>query len=245
MFLLSNDFWKIKKSKKKGRGVFTKKDIAPGIVIGDYLGKVIRIQDEDTYDNGKHFYAMYYSDTALVSPDPRKNDIHLFNHSCTPNCWMYTYKGHTLYFSLRHIFPGEELTVSYLLSPLDKYCKPCTHLCDCGGVICFQTMHLSEKRYEKWEKFHDEESKRTKPEKVTIGQDLSMLSSYPKEIQDDPIYTLFGANEVEPLTIQEQAVPSITELRKMIRESGKTLQFSNLNLKIFGVLDNLLISEPT
>lgn len=244
MFLIPKDSWTIKKSGKKGKGVFATKNIKPGVIIGDYLGKVIRMEDEAIYDKGGKFYSMYYSDSTLIYPvSVKKDGMHLFNHSCTPNTWMYTYKGHTLYFALRNIFPDEELTVSYLLSPLDKECKPCTHLCSCQSIMCYGTMHLTEKRYEKWEVFHENQEKATKPEKVIFGQELQKLESYPKNIPDDKIYPMFGNTEKEAETVDNDTLPSISSIRKMIRTSGKTIKFEKLNIKVLGVLDNLIISE--
>src|SRR5579871_5079449 len=125
MFLLSPDYWEIKKTKNKGKGVFAKKNIIAGTIIGDYLGKIIRKDDEEKYEDKYGFYAMYYHGRATIFPEVKQPGIHLINHSCMPNCYMYTYQGHTLYFALRRIFAGEELTVSYLVSPLDDDCSPC------------------------------------------------------------------------------------------------------------------------
>jgi hypothetical protein len=212
-------------------------------VIGDYLGKVIRPQDEDALDNEGHFYLMYYHDYASIYPDLSKPGVHLVNHSCTPNTWMYTYYGHTLYFALRKIFPGEEITISYQLSEQDKDCNPCTHICECGAVICFQTMHLSKKRYAEWAEFHDSEEKKTKRQRVRFDHDLPPLKSYPDSIPDNPIYTLFGSEKEKPQIIDETSVPSLLEIRKYIRESGRVLYFPKLHLKIHGVFEKLLISE--
>lgn len=241
--LLPQDYWEIRNSEGKGRGIFAKKDIEAGVVIGDYLGKIIRPDQEEEYDSGEHFYVMYYHDRASVFPDPKKPGIHLLNHSCAPNCWMYTYRGHTLYFALRHIFKGEELTISYQLSPLDKYCNPCTHLCHCSSVICFQTMHLSQERYKEWREFDDYLTKKTERERVRFGKELQQLDVYPKNIPDDPIFTLFGAKDTYPVSVPYRSIPSKKAVRSLIRETGRTLAFPKINLKIHGVLDDLLISE--
>lgn len=243
MLLLADKDWEARTIKGKGRGIFVKKNIAGGKVIGDYIGKAIRVTDEDNYDKGEHFYTMYYSDSASIFPDSKKPGIHLFNHSCAPNCWMYTYRGHTLYFALRHIFTDEELTVSYQLSPEDKYCNPCTHLCHCGSVLCLQTMHLSEEKYNKWHKFDDEIAEKTKRERIKINKELEILDEYPVSVPDNPIYTLFGAKEKYSVSIQAKNILSTKEVRNIIRETGRTIAFPRLNLRIHGVLDNLLISE--
>lgn len=243
MILLPVDFWEMQKTGKRGKGIFATRDIPAGRIIGDYIGRIIKIAEEDVYDNGDHFYLMYYHDYASIFPNLKKPGVHLINHSCTPNVWMYTYKGHTLYFAIRHIFPGEELTVSYLLSPQDNDCKPCTHLCHCGAVICHHTMHLSQEEYNEWISFHDKEAKKTKRVRVTYGKTLPLLTSYPENIEDNPIYTLFGSMHVPPKRLNLEALPEMTEIRKMLRETGRTLEFSKLHLLVYGIKNNLLISK--
>ena len=243
MFLLSKEYWEVGQTGKKGRGVFAQKDIDAGTIIGDYIGKIIRESEEDNYDNGRHYYLMYYNDHASIYPKPRTAGVHLINHSCTPNTWMYTYKGHTLYFAIRHIFAGEELTVSYALSSEDSDCKPCAHLCHCKSSMCTGTMHLTKERYEKWEAFDRQVDKKTRKRPVTFGTDLPLLSSYPKDIPDNTIYTLFGSMYHESLELEDKEVPPMQELRAKIRQTGRTLAFPNLNLYILGILDNHIVSQ--
>ncbi len=192
MFLISADYWEIQKTKEKGRGVFTKKEIKKGTIIGDYLGKVINIAEYDLDLDKYGLYLMYYSDQASIYPDVTKPGIHLFNHACQPNCWICIYRGHTLFFALRNIAPGEELTISYLLSPKDDTCNPCTHDCKCGNKLCTGTMHLPKDKYEKWQKFQNEEKKKTRSEKVVFGKNLPKLTHYPEKIPDSPIYAIMS-----------------------------------------------------
>jgi len=187
MFLISRDSWQIKKTKQKGLGVFAKKEIKEGIVIGDYLGKVIKTVEYDQDLDKDGLFLMYYSDEASIYPDLTKPGTHLLNHSCSPNCWIYAYRDHTLFFTLRNISPGEELTISYLLSPKDD-CDPCTHTCKCQSEFCTGTMHLSKTRYAKWQKFQRMQKKKTKVAKVTFGKNLPKLNSYPKQVPNNPIY---------------------------------------------------------
>ncbi|MBI2420663.1 MAG: SET domain-containing protein, partial [Candidatus Levybacteria bacterium] len=153
MILLPRNYWEIRNTKNKGRGLFAIKDIPKGIVIGDYIGKIIHpleaIIDEE------NFYLIYYHDHAVISPDLEKPGVYLLNHSCIPNAFLYIYKGHTLAFALRQISKGEELTIPYLLSPKDKFCDPCPHICRCENLKCSGTMHLSKEKYDKWRKFGD------------------------------------------------------------------------------------------
>jgi hypothetical protein len=188
MFLLKDDFWEIKKTKEKGYGVFSKKEIKAGTVISDYLGKIINIAEYDLENDKKGLYLMYFTDQASIYPDLTKPGPHLLNHSCQPNCWVYIFHGHTLFFALRKIKPGEELTISYLLSPKDETCKPCIHDCKCGSKFCTGTMHLSKDKYERWQEFQNKEMSKTKIEKFTFGKNLPKLKSYPKTIINNPIY---------------------------------------------------------
>jgi uncharacterized protein len=245
MLFIPEDMWEVRKTAEKGRGLFAKKDIDPGTIIGDYLGKVVSPKDEDDIDEEKNFYLMYYHDRASIFPELSKPGIYLLNHSCTPNTWMYTYRGHTLFFTIRKIFKGEELTINYLLSPLDNSCSPCTHLCSCHGVICHHTMHLPQKKYDLWSKFHDRQMAATKPERIRYGKELPPLSEYPDSLPDEPIYDLFGAMKEIPEILDDIQLPSRTKIRRAIRETGRTLLYPKLNLQIFGVTDDLVISKTT
>lgn len=59
------------------------------------------------------------------------------NHSCEPNLAARIIKGHILYFTLRDIQPGEELTVDYRF---DK--KVERVICKCGAPKCRGTINL-------------------------------------------------------------------------------------------------------
>ena len=194
MFLIKNDFLQVKKTKEKGLGVFAKKEIRAGTIIGDYLGKVIKTKKYDLDNYKKGLYLMYFTDQASIYPNLKKPGLHLINHSCAPNCWIYIYCGHTLFFALRKIKPGRELTIPYLLSPKDETCKPCTHICKCNSQFCTGTMHLSQVKYEKWQNFQNKLKKETKTPKVVFGKNLPKLTSYPRLIPNNPIYRIITNN---------------------------------------------------
>lgn len=245
MFLLADDYWQIKRTKEKGFGIFAKNEIKAGTIIGDYLGKVIKTAQYDLNKDKKGLYLMCFTDQASIYPNLKKPGIHLLNHSCTPNSGLYTHKGHTLAFTLRHIFPQEELTISYLLSPKDEFCKPCDHICKCESMVCRQTMHLSGEKYKKWRKFQDSQAKKTKRQRIKYGSELQPLTIYPKTIPDNPIYDLFGNPKKPPKSFAAKNLPSIKEIRKLIRKTGKVIDFPATNTRIYGVLDNLVISKTS
>ncbi len=176
--LFSDRYWEIAETKNKGRGLFVKGNVLQGVVIGDYIGKVIR--PEDAVVDEENFYLIYYHNRAVISPDLDKPGVHVLNHSCKPNCWLYIYKGHTLVFSMRKIKRGEELTIPYLLPPIDKFCNPCPHVCKCSNKECTGTMHLSKDKYKAWRGLTERQSKETKRERIKYGESLRILLIYPK-----------------------------------------------------------------
>ncbi len=93
---LSPSLFRVKILENKGKGVFSKRSIEAGAVIGDYLGTVIDNKSINEKEQG--LYDMWYSDFASVLADPNEIGVHLFNHSCSPNCSTYTYKDRTLFF---------------------------------------------------------------------------------------------------------------------------------------------------
>ncbi len=199
MFLISQDYWKVAKTQYKGNGVFAKKLIKAGTIIGDYTGTIVSNAEYDIAQDKLGLYLMYYTDEASIYPDLTQPGIHLVNHSCVPNCWIYVYRGHTLFFALRDIVAGEELTISYLLSPRDNMCKPCTHYCNCGSEQCTHTMHFPRDKYNKWHAFlfaQNEKSKtaKEKTEAVAFGDRLTPLKHYPKIDFTNPIYKELANN---------------------------------------------------
>lgn len=182
MFLIDENFWEVKKTKRKGKGVLAEKEIKKGMVIGDYVGKLIHISKIDFDKEKKNLYLMSYNDEYGIYPDLTKSGVHLLNHSCSPNCFIYKYKDRTLVFASKDIKIGEELTISYLLPPR-KYCKPCPHKCYCQSINCTGSMHLSEKKYQKWQKFQKKIFKNNASKKWL----LKPLINYPKLVTDDYI----------------------------------------------------------
>lgn len=243
MFLLPKTHWEIRKTAQRGRGIFAALDIQPGVIIGDYLGRIISPDEESESDRG--LYAMWYSERATILPDPDEIGVHLINHACMPNCAMYTHRGHTLYFALRRIFKGEELTASYLLDPTDDDPNaPCfRHACSCRSPICHGTLHTSKIYIDRWNAMEARRHKnRFASLPVPYGQRLPKLDVYPAVIEDDPLYEIFGSLEQTPLECSEAALPGIAEIRKRIRRSGRCLAFGRLRLLLYGIMQGLIVA---
>lgn len=195
MFLISKDYWKVRKTKEKGRGVFAKKKIEKGTVIGDYLGKIIKTAEYDFSKDRKELFLMYLTDEASIYPDKTRPGIHLLNHSCEPNCFIKVYKGHTLFFALRDIKPEEELTISYMLAPVEE---KFAHICKCGSKNCTGSMHLVKAEYEKRQEFQNLGKKKAGVVRFTFGKNLPRLNSYPKKIGRN--YSAFSSSGASSAT---------------------------------------------
>jgi uncharacterized protein len=231
MFILPTDYWRIVETKNKGRGVFVEKEIAPGTVIGDYLGKIIPVDNDE--DDNNEIFAMEIDDELLVDPDVNSVGIHLINHSCSPNCFIFPFKGHMLYVSLRKIFAKEELTVSYLI---EEDHEGHHHFCYCESPFCHGTMYIPENYNEKlcefYEKMNSSETKILTP----VGEQLPPLEKYPSSINEDyEIFDLFANLNAKPLNLNDDKIPNLKTLRNLIRKNGSPLHFSNLNYYVLGI----------
>lgn len=184
---------------------------------------------------------MSYTYDSVIFPDLSRPGVHLINHSCEANCECIQYHGHMIYYTLRKIFAGEELTVNYSF-PLDEEVKE-HYVCKCGAPVCRATMHCTEDKHLRWNDFMlSQDNKHWDKKEVGFGQVLPFLQNYPKEIKDYPIYDIFGNLKKHPLICPENRLLGIKNIRKRIRESGRCLKFNKINLSIYGVMDNMIIS---
>ncbi|MCX6789657.1 MAG: SET domain-containing protein-lysine N-methyltransferase [Candidatus Gribaldobacteria bacterium] len=244
MILLDKSFYTIKKEKQKGRGIFAKKEIPNGTIVADYLGRLIKIAEEEDYE--KHFghYIMFYNDKASIVPqDIKAVGAHLINHSCMPNCGVLLLQKHIVFVSLRKIFPGEELTIDYEVeqSPNENFQYPCF----CKSLFCRGTMNVSQEKEEKWYRFARKRQKADFNElEVGFGQQMKPLKKYPKFMKDSFGYPVFASLIKEPITIYDSQLLSIKILREKIKNTGQCLYFPKINYCLYGIADNALISSP-
>ena len=242
MFLISTV--KIKKTPKKGRGVFATANIKAGRVIGDYIGKIIRPEEENEKEQG--LYVMWGNDEMSILGNPKERGIHLINHSCMPNCGMYIVKGHTIFFALRKIHKGEEFTISYCLEPKDKECDPCAHKCGCETMFCKGTMHETKKAERAYSAYLQKLKNKNKNniEHAKYNEKLKPLVSYPKFIPDQPIHPVFGNTEKQRLNLKSKK-PSLKNMREQIRKTGRTLYLPRQKTEIIGIKNGQIIKRKT
>jgi len=238
MIILDPSNWRVTQTQNKGRGVEAIKPILPGMVIGDYLGRIISI-DDDSDENG--LYGMCWSDEFCILPEREKEGIHLLNHSCMPNCGLYPYEGHMLFVSLRKIFSREELTVSYMVEPGED--KGGWYTCYCHTPLCTGTM-MTTKTHAKafWDDFVRPKQGNYKDiPPAAMGDMLVPLKSYPKKVADNPVYDLFGNANVPPAIYRGRAPLSISNARHMIRETGACIVDEMRNTRILGIREGVFV----
>lgn len=126
----------IRKSSINGKGCFAAIRFRRGRKIAEYTGE--RISDLEAQRRGDRSKLRICDIDGRFSLDGSRggNGTHYINHCCEPNAYMKTLYGHVLFFALRDIRPGEEITVDYedTLHPDSKRCR-------CGVKSCRGTIN--------------------------------------------------------------------------------------------------------
>jgi uncharacterized protein len=127
----------IRKSPINGRGCFATIPFRRGRKIADYTGE--RISDLEAQKRARRRRILRICDIDgrwSIDGSRGGNGTHYINHSCEPTAYMKTIYGHVLFFALRDIQPGEEITIDYeiTLHPDSKKCK-------CGAPSCRGTIN--------------------------------------------------------------------------------------------------------
>ncbi len=245
MFLIAADNYQVKKTVKKGSGVFAKKHIPAGTLIGDYVGRVVKDTEVDEIAKiNQGCYAFeYFGNVSIVPQDIKAIGVHLINHSCSANCSVFEYQGHNIFFALRHIFPGEEITFDY---EFDSSVGGGDHPCFCDSPFCRGTMYARAEKIRVKSKPKLSKIKKEKKIDYVIcqaGEIIKPLLKYPKEIKDNRVYNIYANLKVSPVISKEKKLPTLKVMREIIRLTGRRLKFSELNLSILAVVDDHLIIE--
>jgi len=128
--------YRIKDSKIDKKGLYAKKDIAPGTRIIQYIGKLItkkQTESNDKFDNDKDIYLFNLNNRYDLDGDFKWNTARLINHSCDPNCEVEG-KGLEIWVtSTRFIKKGEELSYDYGFGFDQDYKQ---FPCKCGSKKC-------------------------------------------------------------------------------------------------------------
>jgi len=122
----------ISKSRINGKGCFATVSFKRGKKIAEYLGE--RITDLEAQKRARNRRILRICDIdGRFSLDGARggNGTHYINHSCQPNAYMRTLYGHVLFFALRDIQAGDEITIDY-----EQTLHPNSKRCTCGADNC-------------------------------------------------------------------------------------------------------------
>lgn len=128
----------VKPSKIHRWGVFAGEDIPGRRKVIEYTGERISRRETKKRCERPLNYIFTLDSYWALDGSVGGSGAEFINHSCEPNIEARIVKGHILYFSLREIRKGEELTVDY---HFDKKVEKVP--CSCGARRCRGTINLT------------------------------------------------------------------------------------------------------
>ena len=131
----------VKPSGIDGRGCFATRFFPKGRKIAELTGELVSRREAARRMRGRrrlHICAInsYWG----VDGSRGGNGSQFVNHSCQPNSFIRIIHGHIIFFALRDIRPGEEITLDYV----ESY-HPNSKRCRCGAPRCRGTINLIRK----------------------------------------------------------------------------------------------------
>ena len=126
----------IRQSPINGKGCFSTVRFLSRRKIAEYTGE--RISDSEALRRGGRRKLRICGIDEKWSLDGSRggNGTHYINHSCSPNAFMQSMRGHIVFCALRDIEPGQEITVDYGTT-MHKNSKRCS----CGSARCRGTIN--------------------------------------------------------------------------------------------------------
>jgi SET domain-containing protein len=122
----------VRKSGIAGKGCFATVPFKKRQKIAEYAGEKILQREVPERIHGQRIIRICGIDHKwAIDGSVGGNGTQYINHSCQPNCYTRTLYGHLLFFALRDIAPGEEITADYG----DSYHEQ-TIRCGCGAANC-------------------------------------------------------------------------------------------------------------
>ena len=137
-----------------GNGVFALVDIAKGVELIEYRGKLLTVAQADRkYANSSdtgHTFLFTLNDRYVIDANENGSIARWINHSCAPNCKAFIHedpagnprKDRVIIETLRALEAGEELTYDYGIV-LEERLTPrlkAIWACRCGARNCTGTL---------------------------------------------------------------------------------------------------------
>ena len=121
----------VRKSGINGRGCFALVTLPARRKVGEFAGERITNREAARrVARGGKVKVCEIGDGWSMDASRGGNETAFINHSCAPNCFCRVMHGRLLFFALREIPAGEELTLDY--TPSQHPGRPCT----CGAANC-------------------------------------------------------------------------------------------------------------
>jgi SET domain-containing protein len=118
-------------------GMYAEEAIPKGRKIIEYTGEKISRRETKIRAEREFNYLFTLDSYWTIDGSVNGSGAEYINHSCDPNVESRIVRGHILYFALRAIKPGEELTIDYRFgADVEK------HHCACGTERCRGTINL-------------------------------------------------------------------------------------------------------
>src|ERR1700754_4708148 len=103
----------IKPSPIHRKGCFPTKSFRRRHKIAEYTGEKISNAEARRRAHRKMLRICEINNRWSLDGSRGGNGTHYINHSCVPNTFMQIIRDHILFFALRDIQPGEEITIDY------------------------------------------------------------------------------------------------------------------------------------
>ncbi len=154
--------WYKKKSTIHGSGLFSRRKIAKGTRIIEYVGEKVNKQEgeerahaqlarAEENDEIGMVYVFELNEQYDIDGDVPENYARFINHSCAPNCEVEVQEDQLWVVATRDIRRYEELLYNYGFSFDENYID---YVCDCGAENCVGYM-VAEHDWEKLREYED------------------------------------------------------------------------------------------
>lgn len=128
----------VRASRIDGRGCFATTVFLKRRKIAELTGERVSRVEASRRMRGRRRLHICAIDTYWgIDASRGGNGTQYVNHSCEPNAFIRIMHGHIIFFALRDIQPGEEITLDYV----ESY-HPDTKGCRCGAATCRGTINL-------------------------------------------------------------------------------------------------------